>query len=279
MALPDNRDQDREVEAELGAVRGALGAAVRAGEGLAGLTAAVAEALGLGLAVVSDLDLSVPLQLVSPSLLPKERELLRRPAGDCTALLQRVFEALASLSVRDPLTGLFNRRYFEHRLNQELQRSRRERRPLAMMLVDVDDFKSINDGLGHDVGDRVLCELSSILQRSLRVSDESARLGGDEFALILPNTDLDNAVNIVGARLLEAVSSAAHDGTAGAQLSISVGATAFDPARPRDLAELFKQADLALYAAKEAGKNAVRGFCEAAIDGGISEAEREALLG
>jgi diguanylate cyclase (GGDEF)-like protein len=103
-------------------------------------------------------------------------------------LLERRTRSLAEQAERDPLTTLFNRAAFDRRLRDEVERAKRYRRELSLVLFDVDHFKSINDRYGHQIGDRVLLKVAGVLQSSLRQSDSAFRYGGDEFAAICPET-------------------------------------------------------------------------------------------
>lgn len=234
-----------------------------------------------GVAVWEDLDLGIALRA-----LPQLREICGgafRPTGPIrTKQLQKLLDRMLSLTMEDGLTGLFNRRYFDHRLQQEIQRARRDHLPCSVMLVDVDDFKQVNDQHGHDVGDRVLRHISSLLKNTLRVSDEiTARFGGEEFAILLPNTSAKQ-VPAVAERVRARIAAAPVPVLVGSgRLSISVGVSTFTPPGTLSADELLKQADVALYAAKQAGKNAVRCFPgDQHGDGseGVSTAEREALF-
>ena len=99
-------------------------------------------------------------------------------------------ETLRTQSIRDPLTGLFNRRYMEESLERELRRTIRKKLPLALLMVDVDHFKHFNDTFGHEAGDEILRELARLFQSRLRAEDIACRYGGEEFVLILPDASL-----------------------------------------------------------------------------------------
>jgi diguanylate cyclase (GGDEF)-like protein/putative nucleotidyltransferase with HDIG domain len=156
------------------------------------------------------------------------------------------------LALTDPLTGLGNHRHFHERLERELRYAHERRLPLTLCLIDVDDFKRINDRFGHPAGDRVLSQLAT----RLRQTGEAFRLGGDEFALLIPGSD-DNAalaaassvVDRIGAMKLEQVGA----------VTVSVG-VAISPQHADDRDELIRLADSALYWAKEYGKNRVRAY-------------------
>jgi two-component system, cell cycle response regulator len=178
--------------------------------------------------------------LADPAALALNAQKLRRSADEVTRL--------ASI---DPLTGLFNRRYFDSRLEAELQRARRHGEPLALLMVDIDNFKAINDEHGHVVGDRLLRCVSERLRRGVRIFDVCARYGGDEFAILMPSSNVDTAM-LVAERIRLAVSS--HCAHASAAMTVSIG-IAHSDGRERDLLTI---ADRALLEAKGMGKDAVR---------------------
>jgi diguanylate cyclase (GGDEF)-like protein len=166
-------------------------------------------------------------------------------------------ESLRLQAVRDPLTGLYNRRYMQEFLERELHSARRRHRPVTVMMLDLDHFKRFNDSFGHAAGDRVLASVGEILQRSVRAEDVACRYGGEEFTLILPECNLQQAsvrAEIVRKRVAENCS---HPGKGPADgVTISVGIAAFDETTDRvDL--LLKFADDALYKAKRNGRNRV----------------------
>lgn len=164
-------------------------------------------------------------------------------------------ETLRLQSIRDPLTGLFNRRYMEESLEREIHRARRAGSPLGLMIVDIDYFKKFNDTYGHEAGDQVLRSVGRLFQESLRGEDIPCRFGGEEFVLILPGASLESSMNkaedlrrrIEGLRV-------EHGGQRLASLSISAG-IAVVPDHGFEREALFQAADAALYAAKQAGRN------------------------
>ncbi|WP_206201851.1 sensor domain-containing diguanylate cyclase [Thermus tengchongensis] len=152
----------------------------------------------------------------------------------------------------DPLTGLRNRRYLDLVLERELFRVQRYNRPLSLLVLDLDDFKKVNDTYGHPAGDRVLRALARCLEEHLRQSDRPVRLGGEEFAVLLVETPLAQAVRLAG-RLRQAVAALKVPPVAGMTASIGVA-----EARPEDSPlSLLKRADDALYQAKRRGKNRI----------------------
>ncbi|HEX9108983.1 MAG TPA: GGDEF domain-containing protein [Longimicrobiales bacterium] len=159
-------------------------------------------------------------------------------------------------SRHDPLTGLANRRFFEERLAAEARRCDRYGRPLAVVMVDIDHFKRVNDTHGHDGGDAVLRALGDLLATSLRETDLPARLGGEEFVLLLPETPLDAAAE-TAERLRARVEALAIPWRGGTiPITASFGVSAAPECVPTSAA-LLESADAALYASKEAGRNRV----------------------
>jgi len=170
---------------------------------------------------------------------------------------ESVLKQLYLSSVRDALTGLFNRRYFDIRLNGELAYARRHHTDVAFLLVDIDFFKAVNDSYGHAVGDGVLKHVGRVLAHQLRVEDVVARVGGEEFAILLRGTDITGAARL-GERLRAAVSQgAAVVDDSLAPVTVSVGCCALSELKDPDGAALYARADERLYAAKRGGRNRV----------------------
>jgi diguanylate cyclase (GGDEF)-like protein len=168
--------------------------------------------------------------------------------------------AQAALARQDNLTGLANRRGFNEALDSEWQRAVRERKPLSLVMIDIDHFKRFNDSLGHPEGDRVLAAVAAAVQRAgQRPADLSARYGGEEMAVLLPDTDAKGARRIAET-ILANVRQLAEPHPSGEHgiLTVSVGvATAF-ATQGTVPASLITLADTALYAAKQSGRNQVR---------------------
>ena len=159
----------------------------------------------------------------------------------------RLYETARNLADRDPLTGFFNHRYLHERLSEEVVRAVRTRRPLSVVMLDLDDFKLVNDTFGHVYGDRVLVHVADLIRTSLRGSDVAARYGGDEFALILPETDHDDAGR-AAERILDAfrASPFAAEGRQPFPLGASIG-IATHPSDGRSAAELIPVEDAGLH--------------------------------
>ncbi len=166
-------------------------------------------------------------------------------------------ESLRSQAVRDPLTGLYNRRYMQEFLDRELHSARRKHRPLAVLMLDLDHFKRYNDNFGHSLGDKALAAVGEALLRSVRAEDIACRYGGEEFTLVLPECSLEQATvraNQIRQRLKEY--QALNAGQFADRITVSIGVAAFDETTDRvDL--LLNFADEALYEAKRAGRDRV----------------------
>jgi len=163
-----------------------------------------------------------------------------------TALLA----TLADLASTDELTGCTVRRVLRQRTQQEIERALRSGNGLSLLMIDVDQFKSVNDSYGHVVGDRVLATIGRILLANVRTFDVASRLGGDEFALLLPETDASGAV-VVAERIFRDLAGASE-----VPVTLSIGVSSLDRSLPT-VEHLFDEADLALYQVKRAGRDAV----------------------
>ncbi len=173
--------------------------------------------------------------------------------------LEKTNTKLKDMTITDEKTSLYNFRYFKRKLQEEFKRAKRYETPLSLIMVDLDDFKEINDCLGHQKGDKVLQELAELLHSTARETDFTARYGGEEFSIILPNTDSDMAMQ-VAERLRQAVSTHRYlKEEKPTTMTISAGISTF----PDELGEirndhdLIKTADAALYKAKSLGKNRI----------------------
>jgi diguanylate cyclase (GGDEF)-like protein len=172
-------------------------------------------------------------------------------------------ESLLRFAFTDFLTGLKTRGFFEQQLGLEMARAERRATPLAVLMIDIDHFKRLNDSFGHHVGDIVLRDLAAILTRELREIDTAARYGGEEFILLLPETNLQGA-QLVAQRLRSAVEQANFFTAAGQKtehVTISVGVALF-PEEARFKPDLLEAADVALYEAKAQGRNRVVLFAD-----------------
>jgi len=194
--------------------------------------------------------------------LDKEDE-IGRLAREFNSMAERLMEhqsKLEELSVRDGLTGLYNRREFDKRLQEEMQRSRRYNHPFCLVLLDLDHFKDINDRYGHQAGDEVLIAVGDLVQLIVRPVDVVCRYGGEELVVILSETNEKGAL-IVAERIRRTVAESMTATPAGdaIQVTVSIGLAAF-PHDGDTPAQLIKAADEALYAAKQEGRNLVRSY-------------------
>ena len=177
-----------------------------------------------------------------------ELDALAVRAGPAVANARRFREA-RQLADLDSLTGLHNRRYFHETLAREVARAHRYNRSLALIVIDLDDFKAVNDRIGHLAGDAVLAEVAERVRSVVRTSDVPCRVGGDEFGVILPESTLEDADQLY-ARLEAAT--AARPLAQGERLTLSAGVAQIRPSE--DPVSFFQRADEALYRAKDAGK-------------------------
>ena len=170
----------------------------------------------------------------------------------------RLRESLRDQSIKDPLTGLFNRRYLEETLEREISRSARSGKPIGLMMLDIDRFKRFNDTFGHSGGDALMRELGALLHTHTRAEDAACRYGGDEFVVLLPESSLD-----VTRQRAEEIRQAAyrfnimHEGSVLSAVTLTVGVAAY-PDHAADMDALVHAADEAMYTAKHAGGDRVQ---------------------
>jgi len=178
----------------------------------------------------------------------------RKAAEENIRLLNADLEQLAST---DYLTNLSNRRYFAQRGAEELKQARQNNQPLALIMLDIDRFKNVNDTCGHEAGDLALQQVAAALKASLREIDLLGRLGGDEFSVLLPNTSLENA-SLLAERIRKAIEQIPLE-ISGKSLVITVsgGVAAFTD-QMSGIDDLLRNADVALYSAKNSGRNCIR---------------------
>jgi diguanylate cyclase (GGDEF)-like protein/PAS domain S-box-containing protein len=169
----------------------------------------------------------------------------------------RLREALRSQSIKDPLTGLYNRRYLTEMLEREIRRAVRAEQSLGILMLDLDHFKKFNDTYGHEAGDTVLRETASFLSKSIRVEDVVCRFGGEEFVIILPTADL-NASHSRAERIRSKIRELAvlHQGQSLGMITVSIGVATL-PQHGTSPKDLLEAADAALYRAKREGRDRV----------------------
>lgn len=170
-----------------------------------------------------------------------------------------MFQEIKTLSLTDGMTGLHNYRYFEDRLKEELNRAKRHKKSISLMILDIDHFKNYNDTLGHQAGDEILRTLGKILKNTIRDEDIVARYGGEEFCIILPGIE-KQGIPILGERVRKKVESEKffkEEVQPGGKLTISIGTATF-PEDASNFSKLVEKADKALYQAKNEGRNQLR---------------------
>ena len=171
--------------------------------------------------------------------------------------IQKANERLERLAVTDGLTGLYNHRYFRMRLADEFERAKRYELPLSCMIMDIDNFKKVNDTFGHLQGDAVLRGIAQCTTRSVRRSDIVARYGGEEFVVVMPQTGIEGAT-AQAERVRREISGTRFQALPeGATVTVSVGVAIYQPEIMNDCEALIRAADSALYQAKSGGKNRV----------------------
>jgi len=200
-------------------------------------------------------ELATAYNLMADKLAQKHREISELNAELEDRVQQRTAQ-LRELAVRDPLTGLYNRRRFNEDLRRRFAEAKRYGHELACMMIDLDDFKSVNDHFGHQVGDELLILAGITITTELRGADVAARFGGDEFIILLPQTDAPSA-QILGERILAKLSAASLEQLSDCRATASVGVGCMVDVTTEDPDDLIRAADKALYEAKTCGKNTI----------------------
>ena len=191
--------------------------------------------------------------------LTESKKLLEKYSTNLEEMVEQRTEILKWLSITDPLTGLYNRRYFIEQIELEFKRSKRYSRDLSLLMLDIDHFKLVNDNYGHQIGDIVLRKISSVIINLLRDSDLAFRYGGEEFMIILPETKSEDAIN-VAERMKQEIMNTQHNYS-----SINFTVTAsFGIVSIKDMMDKFetiddiiKKVDDNLYKAKNSGRNTI----------------------
>jgi diguanylate cyclase (GGDEF)-like protein len=232
--------------------------------GLVEATAAGATALGLSVESSDESSCVLAVARHGRGFSPRERELLRTLAKQAAVCLQNLalHERVQRLAATDDLTGLLNHRRLQEVLAREVHRAGRYGTPLALLMLDIDNFKQFNDSYGHQQGDAVLRAVADVVGSSVREIDSPARYGGEELAVVLPHIDLDGALTLAE-RIRGAIAATRVPGPDGTSLSVtvSIGVATLDPEIP-SRKELVAAADRALYHAKRGGKNRVERAAE-----------------
>lgn len=208
--------------------------------------------------IVRGLELGINDYLVRPldrqELIARLRTQVRRKRYN-DHLRQSVTETI-EMAVSDPLTGLHNRRYLDSHLQTLFDRASARGRPLSLMITDIDRFKAINDGHGHDGGDEVLREFARRLRKNVRGIDLACRFGGEEFVVVMPDTDGAVAGKVAERVRSEIANTLFTIGEESIKVTVSVGVSSLRPAAD-SVQDLLKRADMALYEAKSGGRNRV----------------------
>jgi diguanylate cyclase (GGDEF)-like protein len=166
---------------------------------------------------------------------------------------------LQNQATRDPLTSIYNRRYFETEVKKQITKLTQERKPYSVLMIDADHFKNINDTYGHKIGDKVLIELATKVEKELREKDIVARFGGEEFVVFLPEINSAQAIRVAD-RLRESIASIIvyTDAKKPVKFTVSIGVSSSEVSNNIDI--LIKASDKALYKAKQGGRNRVEVF-------------------
>jgi two-component system cell cycle response regulator len=182
-------------------------------------------------------------------------------------------DKLSEMAITDALTGLFNRRHLDERLDEMFEHSARLREPLSVVMFDIDHFKKVNDTYGHQAGDEVLAQFAQLLKHSARDIDKIGRYGGEEFMVLLPGTVLDAGVTFAK-RARQEVETHQFEYEGGAlKCSISAGVSSFPHPKVHTRQQLVKSADDALYVAKTTGRNRVVRFDDEEFNANVKEVD------
>lgn len=179
-----------------------------------------------------------------------------------------MYQRAVSAAHRDALTGIYNRAAMDIELNRAVMSAQRHQYPLSILVLDIDHFKKINDGYGHAVGDRVIKQLATVLENSIRTVDMVFRYGGEEFVVLLPHTEQSGAL-LLAERIRRQVE-LSETNCKGGPIKVTVSLGIATPTTEDDAATLFDKADQALYKAKKSGRNCIRVVSEIPLSPVIS---------
>ncbi|MDH7553751.1 MAG: GGDEF domain-containing protein [Spirochaetota bacterium] len=189
----------------------------------------------------------------------ESKKLLEKYSNNLEEMVEQRTEILKWLSITDPLTGLYNRRYFIEQIELEFKRSKRYNRDLSLLMLDIDHFKSVNDNYGHQVGDIVLRKISSIIISQLRDSDLAFRYGGEEFMVILPETRAEDAINVAKRMKQEIMETEHIYRNLNFKVTASIGIVSIKDmlGKFETVDDIIKKVDDNLYKAKNSGRNTI----------------------
>ncbi len=189
-----------------------------------------------------------------------ERKMAEEKLKEANATLKALNDSLLDLSLRDVRTGVYNDRYLNERLSEEIKRARRYFRPFSLLMIDIDFFKAVNDAYGHGFGDIVLKDFTTLLKRSVRDTDIIVRAGGEEFVIFLSDTNTFGAF-VVASKIIRAMEAAQlGDEKRKINLTVSIGIASFPEAGVADALALLDAADQAMYQSKAKGRNKITAF-------------------
>lgn len=191
--------------------------------------------------------------------LTESKKMLEKYSTNLEEMVEQRTEILKWLSITDPLTGLYNRRYFIEQIELEFKRSKRYSRDLSLLMLDIDHFKLVNDNYGHQIGDIVLRKISSVIINLLRDSDLAFRYGGEEFMIILPETKSEDAINVAERMKQEIMNTQHNYASINFTVTASIGIVSIKDMMDKfeTIDDIIKKVDDNLYKAKNSGRNTI----------------------